>query len=254
MKRLSGRLLRQTGPFLGVALIALWATTAGAQTVDEVIAQNIKADGGREMLLGVRTLERKGTVTYVGTFGRRKGTIEEICFPWKKARRLMDFGIFKMNDGWDGQVAWSGGRSSIKKVDGQEATPIKVVSELNPFVMIGEVGTKAEKLEDGTFGKVSCYVIQLSPKDRPVAKFYIDKNSNHICHMTLRRVVPRQGEVDVAIDSFEYQDFSGIKLPTRCHLTVGDSMKLEMTFRETKVNGKIDESIFQMPNGGVGFF
>jgi uncharacterized membrane protein len=229
------------------ALVAVLASSATAQTVEEVIAKDIKAQGGREALMGIKALERKATVSVDGTFGQLEGTVEEVSIPWKKARRSLDLGVFVQKDAWNGKVAWRDGMMGITEIEGEEANQIKQSVELNPFLVIGERGTKAEKLDDETVDGVAYYVIQLTPKDRPVVKFFVDKQSDLIKRMTATQNNPQFGKVDVVVETLSYEQFGPIKLPTKTKVNVGEALSIETTFTETKVNGEVDESIFDMP-------
>ena len=113
------------GAFLGVALVVASASSALAQSADEVIAKNIKAQGGKDALMGLKAIERKGTVAVDGSFGQMEGTIEEITIPWKKARRALDLAVFQQKDGYDGKTAWRDGMNGVQEIDGEEANQIK---------------------------------------------------------------------------------------------------------------------------------
>jgi len=231
----------------GLALVAALAPVAAAQTADEVIAKNIKAQGGRDALMKLKAVERKGTVAVDGAFGQMEGTVEEIVIPWKKARRALDLTVFMQKDGWNGTVAWREGMSGIQEIEGEDAQQIKQAVDLNPLVMIGERGTKAEKLDDETIDDVACFVIQLSPKDRPVTKFFIDKKTDQIKRISLKQNSAQFGEVEVISEPSAYEKFGPVTLPTKTKVALGDALKIETTFTETKVDGPVDEAIFEKP-------
>ena len=107
--------------FLGATLTVAIASTAGAQTVEEVIAKNIKAQGGREALLGLKSVERKGSVSVDGSFGQLEGSVEEAVIPWKKARRALDLAVFVQKDGYNGKTAWRENMEGVKDLEGEEA-------------------------------------------------------------------------------------------------------------------------------------
>jgi hypothetical protein len=239
--------LRTAGAILGIALVPILVSTAKAQTLDEIIAKNIKSQGGREALLNLKSLERKGAVNVDGTFGQMEGTVEEACIPWKKARRALDLAVFVQTYGWNGKLAWREGMMGVQEIEGEEAFQIKQAVDLNPFLMIKQRGAKAEKLDDETIDDVEYNVIQLTPKDRPPVKFYIEKKSGELRRTTLTQEHPQFGKVDVVIESSGYEKFGPVKLPTKNKVQLGEELKIETTFTETKVNGEVDESIFEMP-------
>jgi hypothetical protein len=228
-------------------IVAAQAPCAWAQTAEEIIAKNIKAQGGREALLGLKAIERKGNVSVDGTFGQMEGSVEEVAVPWKKARRALDLAVFIQKDGWNGKLAWRDGQMGIQDLEGEEANQIKQSAELNPFVMIGERGTKAEKLDDETIEDVPYYVIQLSPKDRPVVKFLIDKKTDLVRSMSLTQKNPQFGEAQVVVQSSDYEKFGPVTLPTKTKVSIGEVLEIATTFTETKIDGDVDQAVFEKP-------
>ena len=232
---------------LAIALFALSLSTVQAQTAEEIMAANIKAQGGSDALKGLKSLQRKGTVDVDGSFGQMAGTVEEIVVPWKKAYSAMDLGVFAQKDGWNGTVAWRDGMMGIQEVEGEEANQIKQAIDLNPFLMIGDRGTKAEKLDDETIEDVDCHVIQLTPTDGPPTKFFIDKSSDQLMRVSLMQDNPMFGEMEIVVETSDYEEYGGVKLPNKSKVFVGDVFEIETTYTETKVNEEVDDAIFEMP-------
>lgn len=247
MKGFSGWTMQTCGALLAVVSIAALASTAGAQTVEELIAKNLKAAGGREALLGLKALERKGDVSVDGTFGQMDGTVQEISIPWKKARRSLDLAVFVQDDGYNGTVAWRDGMMGIQELEGEEANQIKQAVELNPFVKIAERETKAEKLDDETVEDIDFYVIQLSPKEKPQVKIFIDKQTDQIARTTLTQNHPQFGMVEIIIEHSDYEQFGPVKLPTKTKVQLGEVFEFETVYTDTKVDGTIDEALFEKP-------
>ena len=236
------------GILLASVAIMLVATSAHAQTTDEVIAKNLKAQGGRDALLNLKAVERKGKVSVDGTFGQMAGTIEDITIPWKKARRTLDLEVFVQKEGYNGTSAWREGMAGLQELEGEEAAQIKQAVDLNPFVMAEKRGAKIEKVDDEKLDDVDCYVVQVTPKDRPPVKFYVDKKTDLINRMKLNQNHPQFGEMEVTVDSSDYQQFGPVKLATKTKATLGEAIQIETTYTETKVNGEVDESVFEKPS------
>ena len=109
-----------------------------AQTAEEVIEKNIKAQGGRNALTNLKSIQRKGKVAVDGTFGQMEGTVEEVVIPWKKAMRDLDLAVFVQTDGFNGKVAWRDGMMGLQELEGDEAVQIKQAVDVNPFLMAAE--------------------------------------------------------------------------------------------------------------------
>ncbi len=252
MKNLSGSVVRIVAAVCVVAVLGVMASTAAAESADDLIAASIKAQGGRDALLGLKALERKGEVNLDGTFGQMDGTVEEVLIPWKKARRSLDLAVFVQDEGYDGEVAWRDGMMGLQKLEGAEAAQIKQSVELNPFVMIEKNGTAAEKLDDETVDDVEYNVVELTPKEGPKVKFYLDKDSHLIKRTALTQNNPQFGEIQITVVTDDYKEFGPIKLSTKDTVTLGDIFEIETVYTETKVNGEVDETIFAMPSEDAG--
>jgi hypothetical protein len=251
MKDSSGGGSNKAVAMLAALLVAIMASTAAAQSLEEVIAKTIKAQGGKDALLGVKSLERKGEVDVDGSFGQMKGTVEEVAVPWKKAYRAMDLEVFAQKDGFNGKVAWRDGMMGVQELEGDEAAQIKQSIDLNPFMKLTDRGLKAEKLDDAKVDDVDYYVIQLTPAKGPAVKVFVDKESDQIRRTTLKANNPQFGEVEITVETSDYQDFGKIKLPTKQKIVLGDIFQIMTTYTETKVDGKIDEAIFEMPQAAA---
>ena len=247
MKNSSTQRFQTTIAILAAMLVTVMASAASAQTAEELIAKNLQAQGGREALVGLKSLERKGDVSVDGTFGQMDGTVEEVVIPWKKARRSLDLAVFVQKDGWNGTVAWRDGMMGVQELEGEESNQIKQAVDINPFVMIGQRETKAEKLDDEKIDDVEYNVIQLTQKDRPVVKVFLDKESGQIARTALTQNHPQFGMVDIVIETSDYEQFGPVKLATKSKLTLGELLQVDTTFTETKVNGDVDESVFEKP-------
>jgi hypothetical protein len=231
---------------LAAALVAAVASAAAAQTAEEIIAKSIKAQGGRDALLNLKAVERKGEVGVDGAFGQMEGSVEEVIIPGKKALRALDLAVFVQKDGWNGKVAWRDGMMGLQDLEGQEANQIKQIAELNPFLKLAD-GTKAEKLDDETVDDVAYYVIELKPAEGPAVKLFIDQKSDQIMRTTLKQENPMFGEIEIVAEVSDYKEFGPVKLPTKNNVQIGDVLEINTTYTETKVNGEIDETIFEKP-------
>jgi hypothetical protein len=223
------------------------ASTAAAQSVEELIEKSLKAQGGKEALMGLKSIERKGDVAVDGAFGQMEGSIEEIVIPGKKALRALDLAVFVQKDGWNGTAAWRDGMNGIQDIEGDEAQQIKQSVNVSPLLIIGTEGTEAKKLDDEKVGDVDYYVLEVTAADKPAIKFYIDKSTDLFRRMTLKQNNPQFGEIEVITESSDYQDFGKVKLPTKQKIELGEVLKIETTFTETKVDGDVDHKVFEKP-------
>lgn len=251
MRDLSRGRLCNAAVALAALLVAMVASAAAAETLDDVVNKSIDAQGGKQALLGLKALERKGKVDVDGSFGQMAGTVEEVVIPWKKAYRAMDLEVFAQTDGFNGKVAWRDGMMGIQELEGDEANQIKQAVDLNPFVKMADRGYKAEKLDDEKVDDVDYYVVQLTPTKGPAVKIFVDKESGQIRRTSLTVNNPQFGEVEINIETSDYTEFGPVKLPNKQKIVLGDIFQIETTYTETKVDGKIDEAVFEMPEAAA---
>lgn len=247
MNVLSGGRFLRLSMIVGAAVVALVTSAANAQTVEEIIDKSLKAQGGRDALVGLKAIERKGNVDVDGAFGQMEGSIEEIVIPGKKAMRALDLAVFVQKDCWNGTTAWRDGMNGVQEIEGDEAMQIKQSVVLNPLMMIGQEGTEAKKLDDEKVDDVDYYVLEVTAAEKPAIKLFIDKATDLFRRMTLTQNNPQFGEIEIVTEVSDYQDFGPVKLPTKQKIALGEVLQIETTFTETKVNGEVDEKIFDKP-------
>ena len=251
MKISSVRRFQATLAMLAATLVGFMASSARGESADDLIAKNLKAQGGREALVNLKSLERKGDVSVDGTFGQMDGTVAEVVIPWKKAIRSLDLAVFVQKDGYNGKIAWRDGNTGVQEIEGEEANQIKQAADINPFVMIKERETKAEKLDDEKVEDVEYSVVQLTPKERPPLKIFLDKKTDQIARTTVTQNHPQFGMVEIIIELSGYEKFGPVTLPTKSKVTLGELLQIETTFTETKVNGDVDEKSFDKPEAAA---
>lgn len=236
------------GCVVAILLVAS-APYAAAETAEEVIEMSIKAQGGRDALLAVKSVKRTGEVFVDGQFGQMEGTAEEIAIPWKKAYQSMDLGVFQQESGFNGEVAWQSGMGGIQEIEGEQAAQIKRGIALNPFMGLLDAGAKAELLDNETIEDVEYFVVEMTPAEEggtPV-RIYVNKESGLIERTSLTTENPMFGEVEIVVETVDYAEFGKVKLPTFQHLAVGEVLEMDTEFTETLVDEEIDETIFDMP-------
>ena len=115
------------------------------------------------------------------------------------------------------------------------------------MMMIGKEGTEAKKLDDEKIDDTDYYVLEVTAAERPPIKLYIDKSTDLFRRMSLTQNNPQFGEIEIITQVSDYEDFDSVKLPTKQKIELGEVLQIETTFTETKVNGEVDETIFDMP-------
>lgn len=236
--------------FAAALAVMGWVGLAAAESVDEIVDGHIKAIGGMDAIKKIESVKRKGEVAVSGMFGDMAGVSEIAMIPWKKAYQNMDLGMFAQKMGWNGKDGWS--ESSMegqKKLEGTELGQVKQVASIDPLAeyKIKKEGTLAA-LPDEKVGDADQHVLELTPKEGPKIKFYIDKATKLLTQATLDQDSPQFGQVKIVLGGADFAEFGGVKLPKKSTVNIGDGqLSLTTTYTETKINEKIDDKIFEMP-------
>src|SRR5262249_15902844 len=161
-------------------------------------------------LLGLKVIERKGDVAVDGAFGQMEGSVEEIVVPGKKALRALDLAVFVQKDCWTGDSAWRDGMNGIQDIQGDQPIQINQPATVSPVLMIGQDGAAAKKLDDEKVEDVDYYVLEVSAKDRPAVKMYIDKADDLLKRVTLTQNNPQFGEVEIVTGMADYAAYGPV--------------------------------------------
>ena len=252
MKALIG--LRSSGLLIALAAVALMGATgnAAAQSADEIIDAHIKAIGGMDAIAKIKTISRTGEVKVGGMMGDMAGTAKQIVIIGKKAYSEMDAGMLTQKSGYNGEVAWSeDGMQGLRKLEGEEINQIRAQTAIDILVaakMDPEGVGKIEKLDDEDVDEAAHYVLQLTPGDGNPLKIYVNKETHLITRSTLTADNPAMGPMEITLTASDYQEFNGVKLPTKTGTSINDDMiTIVLTYTETVINGDVDDSVFEMP-------
>jgi hypothetical protein len=118
---------------------------------------------------------------------------------------------------------------------------------VSPLLMIGQDDSTAKKLDDEKVDDVDYYVLEVSAKDRPPVKMYVDKSDDLLKRVTLTQNNPQFGEVEIVTGMSDYADYGPVKLPNKQTIAIGEVLSIETTYTETEVDGEIDEKVFEKP-------
>ena len=233
-----------------LAVLSLLALPAAAQSVDEIVDAHIKAIGGADAAAKIKSLQRSGEAAMSGVTGEMSGTYELVVVPGKKAYQNMDLGAFGTKTGYNGEVGWDdNAMRGLRELEGEELGRIQNLASLDPLLDYRQSPSGTlEKRDDETVGDQEQYVLELAAEVGPPISLYIDKKTYLLTQVSLETNNPQMGPMKIVFGSADYEEFNGLMLATQSTIDIGDGMiTFEYTFSETTVNGKVDESIFEMP-------
>lgn len=237
-----------------LAALVLTASTASAQTADEIVDKSLAAVGGRAALAKITSRSMTGKMSISTENGDIAGTIEAVQQAPNKMRRLitLDLSQFGMGsatieqrfDGTSGILIDSmRGNSDLA---GSQLENIKNSIFPSPFLDYKERGTKIVLGGKEKVGERTVYALTMTPAAGPVTRVFIDAES----YLPVRTVVtldlPDVGPQEQTSDFSDFRDVDGIKVP---FVIKGSSAIQTFTITVTKIeqNVKIDPALFAKP-------
>jgi outer membrane lipoprotein-sorting protein len=240
-------MMRRTVVFTAFTALALLVgiPPAGAQTVDEIIARNIEAKGGLEKLKSTTSVRMTGTATVQGspvpmtTVSKRPNLM----------RNEIEMGGQKLVQAFDGTTMWLlvPGMPAQEVPAGPQTEMLKRHSQFDPvFIDYKEKGHKIELQGKETDGGKDVYHLVVTPKDGPVAHYYIDVATGLETKMITDIEDPSM-KAKMEMRMSDYRNVEGRMVPFAMTHVVNGSTVGEMKFDKVEFNVPLDDTMFKMP-------
>ena len=253
MKRIFGAAFALVGKrgrcaALLVAAAALGAPGISAQTVDEVIASNIRARGGAEKLQSVHTLRTTATVL----FGDIRAKVVQINKRPDKVREELSLQGLTLVQSYDGAGAWQidpfGGRKDPQRMSEDDAKSLVVDADVDhPLVNYQQKGHKAELVGHDAVEGTDCYKIKLTLKNGDIFVYYLDVDS--YLELKLETQMKIRGAIQENETYYgDYEEVNGLFFPFAVESArKGESNRQKSTVEKVEVNPAVEDSAFAMP-------
>lgn len=193
----------------GFSIGVLLAVAVQAQTVDEIIQNNIKARGGYKKLRSIKTLSSFGTYAEFDATGKTLYKIEARSDkqpPYKKRASWSAEGI-KGAEGYDGvnppwEFNFISGKGKLSNPEGAKAT-MRGISIVEPFIDYKQKGNKVELVGKETLEGKEVYLLRVVLQDGLVQSYYLDAKTYLV--FAKREATPLHAQGD-PIDSITFFD------------------------------------------------
>jgi hypothetical protein len=223
-----------------VAISAVLALRVDAQlpTVQAVYDKYAQAVGGRAAWEKVEAQSEKGTVDI--TFAGLTGSYERHSAV-QRMRMIMDLGMGKVDQGFDGTVGWA-----MQPMGGAQKMPPDQLASAKENALMGAHFLDPARFEKAAvegkevFDGVECYKVSLTSKSGQARADYFEVATG------LRRgtVASTAGGSQTQVMG-EYREFEGRKVPTR--MTIGTPQG-DIVITITSVSfAKQDPTVFEAP-------
>ncbi len=233
-----------------LATLVLVAPSAHAQTVDEIVARNIQAKGGYELLKSTTCVRTTGSGTMQGS----KVTITTTSKRPYFVRNEMGLAGQKMIVGFDGTTAWmaAAGLPPQPLPPGPQTEGLKQNSQIDsPLFDYKSKGTKIELGEPLTEAGRKLHHLIVTPKGSPAMHYYLDADTG----LEAKMVIDTEDGGQAIRMEMRFSDFKPVEgrmVPFSVTQFVNGNQVVEMKFEKIEFNVPIDDQIFKMPAKQVG--
>jgi outer membrane lipoprotein-sorting protein len=238
----------------GLALAALLAAPAAAQTVDELIAKNIQAKGGMEKLKSVKSVRATGKMM-VGHGDQVMEAPFTMMFRRPKQFRIeFIFGGMTGIQAYDGKNAWMVmpfmGKKDPEAMPAEETRMADEQSDLDGHLVDWkEKGHKVELVGKEQVEGADAYKLKVTLKSGDVSYVYLDAESHLEMKSEAKRHI-RGSEVESETLFGDYKEVEGLMVAhTVDSGAKGIPQRQKRVVEKIEVNVALADSLFAMPAG-----
>lgn len=231
-----------------VAAVAVFAFSASAQTVDEVIAKNVQARGGVDKLKSLGTYRVTAKISQ-GSF--RADYRQENKRPARVREEVIIQGLVQVQ-AYDGKTGWQispfGGRKDPELMSQDDMKSLVVDADLDgPLVDYKEKGHKAELAGHDSVEGTDCFKIKLSMKNGDVRYYYLDADSFLELKLEIQTTI-RGALQESEIYYGDYEQVNGIYYPFALEQAQkGSASRTQISVEKVEQNVPMEDAHFSMP-------
>jgi len=240
---------------MAVAMALTGASTARAQTADEIVEKHLAAMGGRAALSKLTSQVAAGSVQISAQGADFGGTIEISKKAPNKSRTLMKLDLSALGGSemvvdqrCDGKTAFaSNSLQGDREITGSQLQNMLNASFPSPLLTYKEAGAKVELQGQDKAGGRAVFVLLYTPKAGPAAKLFIDTETFLVARTVTTLDVPAAGgTVEQTTELGDYRVVDGVK--TAFSVTVaGAAQTIIITLTKAEFNTPIDDAVFNRP-------
>jgi len=219
-----------------------------AQTVDEIIKNNLEAKGGVEKIEAIKSTKMTG-----------KMTMQNFEMPftmWFKkpnmVRMEMVFQGAKMTFAFNGKTVWQispfTGSSEPQEVTGEQADQVKDTGDLmnEPFIEYQKKGHKIELIGKEDMEGTEIYKLKLTRKNGEIIYYYIDTES--FIELKTSTTKKKKDGTEFIVETVfgDYKPVADVMMPHSLSMVV-NQQKMGLFIETIEPNVELEENFFAMP-------
>jgi hypothetical protein len=234
---------------MGSAVVACFAAGSRAQSVDEIIAKNVKAHGGEDKLKSVQTLRTTGTFSQGSLRAEYR---QENKRPARVREEFVLQGMAQVQ-AYDGKEGWQispfGGRKDPELMSGDDTKSLVVDADIDgPLVDYKAKGHRAELVGHDSMEGTDCYKIKLSMKNGDIRYYYLDADSFLELKIEVQTTI-RGALQETEMYYGDYEEVNGVYYPfSVVQMQKGSDSRAQFTVTRVEQNVTMDDAHFSMPS------
>jgi outer membrane lipoprotein-sorting protein len=229
-----------------VAALSL-STAAHAQTVDELVARNIKAKGGAEKWKTVNAVKMSGRMTVQGMelpltiYAKRPNlSRQEITLQDKT-----------MVQAFDGTTPWTinpmMGSDTPQEITGPQGDMMKSDADFDGALMdYKDKGHTIELVGKEKLDGKEVHHLKVTKKGGNVQHYYLDAESG-IELKTTAEIEQGGAKQSIETELSNFQPVEGIMVPHTVKQSLNGTPVVQMTIEKVEFNPTLEEGLFRMP-------
>ncbi len=232
-----------------VAALCLAAGAAHAQTLEEIIALNLKSKGGLDKIKATTSVRMTGQIDAIDPSGQaRKGTMTTVAKRPNLMRRDANIGGQRMVNAFDGTSLWtSNGDMPPQEAPGPQAAYARQDAEFDSvFVNYKEKGTAMELVGKEKVNGADAYHVRVTKKGAPPQDYFLDATTG--LEKRISMTLDQRGiKVTLATTFSDYREVDGRMVPFTIRQQVNGNTTAMTTIDSVEFNVPIEDSTFKMP-------
>lgn len=244
------------------AIAFLTALPARAQTVDEIVARNLQAKGGVDLLRQTNSVKMTGsfksfqpseTTMPMTTWAKRPNLVRqeaEVTLLPGQAPPGMPPGPMKIVRAADGTTVWmQQGPGPARALPAAQASQMMQDSEFDSvFVDYRTKGVTIDLVGTETLNGKTVYHLTVKKKNGPVQHYFLDAQTG--LETKVGTEVSQGGSTaKVETELSDYREVEGRMVPFKTRQLVNGELEAEMTIEHVEFNVPMPDTLFKMPGG-----
>jgi outer membrane lipoprotein-sorting protein len=239
--------------YLAVGLASVfWLTTsvAHAQTVDDIIASNLKSKGGLEKIKATQTVRMSGSVVARDMMGRDvNGTMTMVAKRPNLMRRDAELGGQRVVNAFDGTSLWMAmGTMPPQQLPNTQTAYARQDAEFDSvFVDYKDKGTRIDLVGKETVADTPVYHLKVTKKGGPPQDYYLDAATGLEKRISVAAQTPDGSSVVNVTDFSDYRSVEGSMVPFVLRQRQNGTIVATTTLDKVEFNVPIEDAYFKMP-------